>query len=184
MAAHARLSLQSCAADLVEYHSSNEAASPVAVRPFSFNGGIRDAPRTEDPARTTYELEEHMASSDETKWGPCISCRWWQIEPEAKVEHLTGETASRSHFSPFNSASRAIAAAISMLRGSQRERRDPVTNRPQRFPRDSLSRQALLFNSEQRSRRSTLRSLAIQPASSAHHGELINFVIPSITRTT
>ena len=30
-----------------------------------------------------------MSNQDSDSWGPCISCKWWQLEPGAKVEELT-----------------------------------------------------------------------------------------------
>ena len=33
------------------------------------------------------EKKDHH--SDHGEWGLCISCKWWQIEPDAKVEART-----------------------------------------------------------------------------------------------
>jgi hypothetical protein len=30
-----------------------------------------------------------MSGNNSKNWGPCISCKWWQIEPGAPVENLT-----------------------------------------------------------------------------------------------
>ncbi|QDU61997.1 hypothetical protein Pan216_28630 [Planctomycetes bacterium Pan216] len=27
--------------------------------------------------------------SEETSWGPCVSCKWWQVEPDASVAYQT-----------------------------------------------------------------------------------------------
>ena len=30
-----------------------------------------------------------MKQNNPENWGLCIDCKWWQIEPDAKIEHLT-----------------------------------------------------------------------------------------------
>jgi hypothetical protein len=30
-----------------------------------------------------------MSKSEESEWGLCKDCKWWQIEPEAEVANLT-----------------------------------------------------------------------------------------------
>jgi hypothetical protein len=30
-----------------------------------------------------------MAGNAKESWGLCVSCKWWQIEPDAEVEPLT-----------------------------------------------------------------------------------------------
>lgn len=42
-----------------------------------------------------------MTESNSKSWGLCISCKWWQIEPDAKVEHLTAGYCIEEKLQPF-----------------------------------------------------------------------------------
>lgn len=42
-----------------------------------------------------------MANNERTDWGLCVSCKWWQIEPDAKVEHLTAGYCIEEKLQPF-----------------------------------------------------------------------------------
>jgi hypothetical protein len=34
-------------------------------------------------------------------WGPCVSCKWWQIEPDAKAENRTPGWCIDEQLQPF-----------------------------------------------------------------------------------
>jgi hypothetical protein len=38
---------------------------------------------------------------DTGEWGPCVSCKWWQIEPDAKAEPLTAGYCIEEQLQPF-----------------------------------------------------------------------------------
>jgi hypothetical protein len=42
-----------------------------------------------------------MKNSNSKSWGPCISCKWWQIEPGAEAEHLTAGYCIEERLQPF-----------------------------------------------------------------------------------
>ena len=43
-----------------------------------------------------------MSSQETDGWGLCISCKWWQIEPDAKEEHLTAGYCIEEKLQPFS----------------------------------------------------------------------------------
>jgi hypothetical protein len=42
-----------------------------------------------------------MKTNQAKSWGLCISCKWWQIEPEAEAEHLTAGYCIEEKLQPF-----------------------------------------------------------------------------------
>ena len=42
-----------------------------------------------------------MSEKSNTSWGLCNSCKWWQIEPGAKAEHLTAGYCIDEKLQPF-----------------------------------------------------------------------------------
>jgi len=42
-----------------------------------------------------------MNDEKSNDWGLCMSCKWWQIEPGAKVEHLTAGYCIDELLQPF-----------------------------------------------------------------------------------
>jgi len=42
-----------------------------------------------------------MSKEKSGEWGLCISCKWWQIEPKAKAEHLTAGYCIDERLQPF-----------------------------------------------------------------------------------
>jgi hypothetical protein len=42
-----------------------------------------------------------MKSSKSMAWGPCISCKWWQIEPNVEAELLTAGLCIEEQLQPF-----------------------------------------------------------------------------------
>jgi len=43
-----------------------------------------------------------MSKNDDQTWGLCIDCKWWQIEPGEKAEHLTAGLCIDEKLQPFN----------------------------------------------------------------------------------
>ncbi len=39
--------------------------------------------------------------SETSSWGPCVSCKWWQIEPAAAVENTTMGQCIDEDLQPF-----------------------------------------------------------------------------------
>ncbi len=42
-----------------------------------------------------------MHNEKNADWGLCISCKWWQIEPDAKPEHLTAGYCIEEKLQPY-----------------------------------------------------------------------------------
>jgi hypothetical protein len=42
-----------------------------------------------------------MKDAKSSEWGLCMSCKWWQIEPGAKAEHLTAGYCIEEKLQPF-----------------------------------------------------------------------------------
>jgi hypothetical protein len=42
-----------------------------------------------------------MSKDGQSSWGLCVSCKWWQIEPDAKAEHLTAGYCIEEKLQPF-----------------------------------------------------------------------------------
>jgi hypothetical protein len=42
-----------------------------------------------------------MHNHQQGSWGPCVSCKWWQIEPSAKAEPHTGGYCIEETLQPF-----------------------------------------------------------------------------------
>ncbi len=42
-----------------------------------------------------------MSKNADQTWGLCIDCKWWQIEPGAKAEHLTAGLCIDEKLQPF-----------------------------------------------------------------------------------
>ncbi len=42
-----------------------------------------------------------MNNGNHQTWGLCVSCKWWQIEPGAKAEHLTAGYCIDEKLQPF-----------------------------------------------------------------------------------
>jgi hypothetical protein len=42
-----------------------------------------------------------MKDTRAKSWGPCVSCKWWQIEPGAEAEHLTAGLCIEERLQPF-----------------------------------------------------------------------------------
>jgi hypothetical protein len=42
-----------------------------------------------------------MSKSKNGDWGLCVDCKWWQIEPKAKPEHLTAGYCIEEKLQPF-----------------------------------------------------------------------------------
>ncbi len=42
-----------------------------------------------------------MSEKASTSWGLCVSCKWWQIEPDAEVENLTAGLCIEEKLQPF-----------------------------------------------------------------------------------
>jgi len=42
-----------------------------------------------------------MADSNNSQWGLCLECKWWQIEPDVEVEHQTGGLCIDEKLQPF-----------------------------------------------------------------------------------
>jgi hypothetical protein len=42
-----------------------------------------------------------MADSSKPTWGLCISCKWWQIEPDAKAQASTAGYCIDEKLQPF-----------------------------------------------------------------------------------
>jgi len=43
----------------------------------------------------------HDHHDDDHQWGLCVSCKWWQIEPKAKVEPLTAGYCIEEDLQPY-----------------------------------------------------------------------------------
>jgi hypothetical protein len=56
-------------------------------------------------SRVKQETDIMTAKNSTTKnpdsWGLCVDCKWWQIEPAAKVEHLTAGLCIEEKLQPF-----------------------------------------------------------------------------------
>jgi len=42
-----------------------------------------------------------MSGDKSNNWGPCISCKWWQIEPGAPVEDSTAGDCIEEKLRPY-----------------------------------------------------------------------------------
>ena len=42
-----------------------------------------------------------MSKNADQTWGLCIDCKWWQIEPGEKAEHLTAGLCIDEKLQPF-----------------------------------------------------------------------------------
>jgi hypothetical protein len=42
-----------------------------------------------------------MSTKKQDSWGLCITCKWWQIEPAAKAEHLTAGLCIEEKLQPY-----------------------------------------------------------------------------------
>ena len=42
-----------------------------------------------------------MTKDSSDGWGLCISCKWWQIEPEAEATHLTAGYCIEEKLQPY-----------------------------------------------------------------------------------
>ncbi|MCA9025303.1 MAG: hypothetical protein KDA86_08845 [Planctomycetaceae bacterium] len=42
-----------------------------------------------------------MSQSNSDNWGQCLRCKWWQIEPDAAIEHQTTGLCIDEQLLPF-----------------------------------------------------------------------------------
>jgi hypothetical protein len=77
-----------------------------------------------------------MGEESKTSWGLCISCKWWQIEPEAKVALETAGYCIDEELQPFklrvtgdSGCNRYMAGAPARGKGSSAK---PPTATPER----------------------------------------------------
>ena len=42
-----------------------------------------------------------MSSDSQREWGLCVSCKWWQIEPDAEPQPLTAGYCIEEKLQPF-----------------------------------------------------------------------------------
>ncbi len=74
-----------------------------------------------------------MASDQSSGWGLCVSCKWWQIEPDAKVEHLTAGYCIEEKLQPFELRVTGNSGCNKYMAGKPAPARVRARSHPRRY---------------------------------------------------